>query len=129
MTPEIEIARNWHCALNSGNVDQLVALVHEDVEIGGPRGSAHGRAMMRTWFERANIRMYPTRFFYRDHIVVVEEAAQWHDADTGEKTSSTVVATIFEVHDGLITRLVRHDDLETALQAASLTEADALQME
>jgi hypothetical protein len=129
MNPEIELVRNWHMALNSCDVDKLVALVGQHVTMGGPHGLTQGAQGVREWFERASVRMYPTRFFQRDHIVVVEEAAQWRDPETGAATRSKVVATVFEINDGVLSRILRCDDLPAALAAASLSVADELPLD
>ena len=51
--PEIQTVIAWHDALNNGDVDRLVALSHPDVEVGGPRGSAHGAQTCATgWIAR-----------------------------------------------------------------------------
>jgi hypothetical protein len=129
MNPEIIIVRNWHTALNSGDVEQLIALVDQNVEIGGSRGTARGAQMVREWFSRAHVRMYPTRFFYRDNVVVVEEAAQWRAPETGEVMDNKAVATVFVIIDGLISQIARHDDLKAALAASGLNDADEMQMD
>lgn len=47
----------WHDALNAGDVERLVALSHEDVEMGGPRGPARGQIVLREWVARSGIRL------------------------------------------------------------------------
>ena len=37
-----EVVRAWHEAVNRGDADALVALCDDDIEVGGPRGSARG---------------------------------------------------------------------------------------
>ena len=58
-SPEIQTVIAWHEALNSGDVERLIALSHPEVEVGGPRGSAQGAQILREWVDRANIRWYP----------------------------------------------------------------------
>jgi hypothetical protein len=125
MTPsELHIVQDWHTALNSGDTERLVALVHPDVEVGGPRGRTSGAQVMREWTGRANVQLHPLRYFQRGQTVVVEEQGEWLAPETGQVVGNQVVATVFTVSSALITRVVRHDDLETALQVAGITPAD-----
>ena len=116
-SPEIQTVIAWHDALNSGDVERLVALSHPDVEVGGPRGSAHGAQILREWVDRANIRLEPGRTFGEADMVVVEQGAEWQTADPGH---SQTVASVFVVDDNLVTSVVRYPDLASALRAANL---------
>jgi ketosteroid isomerase-like protein len=109
----------WHEALNSGDVERLLALSHPDVEVGGPRGSAHGTRILREWMDRADIRLEPGRTFDRAGTVVVEQGAEWRSADPGNVQT---VASVFVVSDGLVTSVVRYPELASALRAADLDE-------
>jgi hypothetical protein len=129
MTSELNIVHEWHTALNNGDADQLVALVHRDVEVGGPRGTTSGRQVVREWFGRANVHLDPRRFFNRKNTVVVEELGEWLSPDTGLVINSQIVATLFVVNDGLISSIMRYADLETALKEASLGESDKVQLD
>ena len=115
--PEIQTVIAWHEALNNGDVDRLVALSHPDVEVGGPRGSAHGVQILRDWVDRANIRLEPGRTFDEADTVVVEQGAEWQSAEPGRVQT---VASVFVVSDGLVTSVVRYTDLASALRAANL---------
>ena len=105
----------WHEALNAGDLKQLLALSSEDVEVGGPRGIGRGRHLLRDWFGRAGITLVPKRLFERDAIVVVEQAATW--AAGGDEQT---VASLFEVSDGTVSRVVRYEDVPAALSAAEI---------
>jgi hypothetical protein len=63
---ETVVVQSWHDALNSGDLDRLVALMRDDVEFGGPRGSGSGAQMVRDWAERSGIHLEPTRWFQRE---------------------------------------------------------------
>jgi ketosteroid isomerase-like protein len=115
--PEIQTVIAWHEALNDGDVERLVALSHPDVEVGGPRGSAHGAQILREWVDRANIRLEPGRTFHEANTVVVEQGTQWQST---EPANIQTVASVFVVSDGLVTSVVRYPDLASALRAASL---------
>ena len=122
--PDLEAVLAWHEALNAGDAERLAALSHPDVELGGPRGPARGRQVLKDWVSRANVTLAPLRSFQSGRTVVVEEAATWRDAGTGEKTGEATVATVFTVEDGLVAALNRHESLEDALRSAGLEESD-----
>ena len=115
--PEIQTVIAWHDALNDGDVERLVVLSHPDVEVGGPRGSAHGAQILREWVDRANIRLEPGRAFGDAGTEVVEQGAEWKSAEPG---GVQTVASVFVVSDGLVTSVVRYPDLTSALRAANL---------
>lgn len=123
-TPGVEAVLAWHVTLNAGDAERLAALSHPEVEIGGPRGSARGRQVLKDWVGRANVRLEPLRAFQSGGTVVVEEAATWRDAQNGEKVGEATVATVFALDGGLVSGIFRHDDLEGALRSAGLDETD-----
>jgi ketosteroid isomerase-like protein len=114
----------WHEALNTADADRLVALSTDDVEVGGPQGSGSGGRLLRDWVARAGVRLEPGRVFARAGTVVVEERAEWRSAATGEVSGRQDVASVFEVRDGRVARVVRHADVGGALAAAGLDESD-----
>lgn len=128
-TPEVRVVLAWHEALNAGDAKRLAALSHPEVELGGPRGSARGRRVLEDWVGRANIRLEPLRSFQNGRTVVVEEAATWRDARTGETTGEATVATVFALDGGLVAGIIRHDGLEDALRSAGLDGSDEIQPE
>jgi ketosteroid isomerase-like protein len=125
--PEVAVVRAWHDALNAGDADRLVALSSEDVEVGGPRGAGTGGPLLREWVERAGIRMHIRRLFHRAGAVVAEERAEWLSAGSGAATGGQDVATVFRIRDGRVAAAIRHDDLASALRAADVDEADAVE--
>jgi hypothetical protein len=125
-TPEVEAVLAWHDALNAGDPERVASLSHPDVEVGGPRGPARGRQVLRDWVARANVRLEPLRLFRRDQTVVAEEVATWSDAGTGETIGEATVATAFELDDGLVAGVFRHDGLEEALRGADLDRSDEI---
>jgi hypothetical protein len=120
---------DWHTALNQGDLERLLALVHPEVEIGGPRGLTRGAQVMAEWVGRANVALIPLRAFQRGERVVVEERGEWRSPETGAVVGSQVVATLFVVAAGLITRVVRYDDLASALEAAGITWEDETKLD
>ena len=122
-SPEVQTVVAWHDALNAGDVERLVRLSHPEVGVGGPRGTAKGTQILREWVDRANIHLEPGRIFHEADTVVVEQAAAWTSAETGETTPAQTVASAFVVHDGVVTTVVRYPDLAEALMAVDLDQA------
>lgn len=121
---EVATVDLWHQRLNSGDIDGLMALIDPDVEVGGPRGVGRGTLLFREWFGRAAVQLMPRRMFHRASIVVVEQDATWRMLGSDPAASSQVVWSLFEVHGGMITRILRFATLTAALAAAGLDESD-----
>jgi ketosteroid isomerase-like protein len=119
---EVEAVIAWHEALNEGDVERLLALCSEDVEVGGPLGSARGSQALRDWFERAGLRLELTAFLQRSEVVVVTQEAEW-PSDTALASEPQAVASVFRVRHGVIVSVFRYDDLESALVAAGIRKA------
>ncbi|CAA9427534.1 MAG: hypothetical protein AVDCRST_MAG37-291 [uncultured Rubrobacteraceae bacterium] len=122
-TPELRTVQAWHEALNSGDADRVTALSRPNVEVGGPRGAGHGTGLLREWVSRANIRLEPRRVFQEADTMVVEQKAEWRSADTRQTTGSQTVASVFVVQENKIAKVLRYDDLASALRAANLDES------
>ena len=120
MSPEAQTVNAWHDALNSGDVERLIALSHPDVEVGGPRGRGHGAQILREWVDRANVHLKPSRTFHEADKVIVEQEAEWQTAEPGDRQT---VASVFVVRSGLVTSVVRYPDLASALRAANMDES------
>jgi ketosteroid isomerase-like protein len=120
-----EIVRAWHEAVNRGDADALVALSHDDIEVGGPRGSARGSPLLRDWLAQTGIQLEPRRWFTSPTELVVEQIAIWRFPD-GTVTDPQTIASSFAVENGLVTRSVRYDSLMEALAAAGLTFQDEI---
>jgi hypothetical protein len=120
-----ETVRAWHDAVNRGDADWLVALSDDEIEVGGPRGTARGSAVLRDWLGRAGIRLEPRRWFASPTELVVEQVATWRSAD-GAVTEPEIIASSFTVEGGRVMRTVRYGSLEEALAAAGLTLQDEI---
>ena len=120
-----QVVRAWHDAVNRVDADALVALSDDDIEIVGPRGSARGSALLRDWLGRAGIRLEPRRWFASPAALVVEQVATWRGQDGGV-TDPGVIASSFEVENGLVSRTVRYGSLTEALAATGLTLSDEI---
>ena len=121
----LEVVRAWHEAVNRGDAAALVALCHDDIEVGGPRGSARGSAVLRDWLGRAGIRLEPRRWFASPSELVVEQVATWQSADS-TVADPEFIASSFIVENGLVRRTVRYGSLDEALAATGLTLRDEL---
>jgi ketosteroid isomerase-like protein len=118
-----EVVRAWHEAVNRGDADALVALCDDDIEVGGPQGSARGRAILRDWLDRAGIQLEHRRWFASPAGLVVEQVATWRGSD-GAVTDPQIIASSFTVEGGRVMRTVRYGSLEEALAATGLTLVD-----
>ena len=119
----LEVVRAWHEAVNRGDADGLVALCHDDIEVGGPRGTARGSTVLRDWLGRAGIQLEPRRWFASPGELVVEQVASWRGPD-GAVTNPEIVASSFSVEDGRVRRTIRYGSLPEALAASGLTLLD-----
>jgi hypothetical protein len=119
----LEVVRAWHNAVNRGDVDALVALSDDDIEVGGPRGSARGHTILRDWLDRAGIQLAPVRWFASPAELVVEQVATWRGPE-GAPTDPQIIASAFTVENGRVMRTIRYGSLDEALAATGLTVVD-----
>ncbi len=118
-TGELGVVEAWQQAVNASAVARLLAASSPDIEVGGPRGSGHGHALLREWLERAGLHLRPLRWFCgAGGAVVVEQDARWSGGDPVRLASS------FRVAGGVVARFFRHDDLASALASAGLRLED-----
>ncbi|GGG15660.1 hypothetical protein GCM10007304_32180 [Rhodococcoides trifolii] len=115
-TSEIATVLAWHDALNASDVDTVLTLASDDIEVASADGASQGLAALREWASDPQVTLTPGQMYYRDGVVVVEEAV------TG---SATEAASFRVVHDH-ITSIFRHDDIETALSSTGMTTDDAV---
>ena len=124
----IQLVREWHDAVDAGDTERLGSLVTDDVEVGGPRGSAYGRDALIDWVERTGIRMEPTDWYQRGETVIVCQRASWPGED-GTPGVPQKVSSIFTFRDGRIAGIARYGDLVTAFREAGLAETDRVHVE
>ncbi len=117
-TSELATVLAWHDALNAADIDTLLSLSSDDIEIGDAHGAAQGHAALRDWARALDVKVEPGRMYVRDGVVVVEQQTV---SVTGEPGRA---ATAFRVVHDHVTSMFRHDDLEAALAATELSEAD-----
>ena len=119
----IQIVSDWHEAVNSGDTKRLAELVSDDVEIGGPRGTARGLDVLIDWVGRSRIQMAPTDWYQRGETVVVCQQATWPTED-GTPGIPQKVGSVFVIRDARIKRIARYPDLVEAFAVTGLTEID-----
>ncbi|MEJ7652664.1 MAG: nuclear transport factor 2 family protein [Chloroflexia bacterium] len=127
--PEVRIVAAWHEALNGEDVEGLVALSQPDIEMGGPRGAVRGVEVLREWQTRSGIRLEIQRIYHSADTIVVEQAAMWMAAETGETTGGETVASVFTIRDGRVAGVVRYPELRSALSAAGLDDSHETNLE
>ncbi len=119
-TSEIATVLAWHDALNTADLDTLIALSSDDIEIGDADGAAQGHGALRDWAQRSAAGIEVGQIYYHDGVVVVEERLT-SKTDPGQV--GTAASAFRVVHDH-VTSVFRHDDLAAALAATELTDED-----
>ncbi|MGH3260704.1 MAG: nuclear transport factor 2 family protein [Trebonia sp.] len=117
---EIATVLAWHDALNTADLDTLVALSSEDIEVGDAHGAGQGHDALRRWAGSVASTAEVGKMYVHDGIVVVELTIRGPDASGA---SDTAAAAFRVVHDQ-VTSVFRHRDLASALAATELTETD-----
>lgn len=120
----VQLVESWLTALNTQDIDRLLALSSAQIEVVGPRGVGHGHQLLREWLARAGLHLSTVRLFARDNRVVVAQRAVWHAPETGAVAGQAEVASRFLVVQGQVGQYARHEDLDSALGEAGLTYAD-----
>jgi ketosteroid isomerase-like protein len=123
MHDPIQLVTAWHVAVNAGDTDRLAGIVSDDVEIGGPRGTARGLDVLIDWVGRSRIQMTPTDWYQRGETVVVCQQATWPTED-GTPGIPQKVGSVFVIRDGRIERIARYPDLVEAFAETGLAETD-----
>jgi len=121
VTTPLDLIVAWHDAVRDRDLEALAALVHSDVEISGPRGSGHGADLMLEWAQNSGIGLEIESFLQRGLTFVVGQAATWPDPDAeGGRTQPVAVASVCVVHGAQISKVLRFDDVDAALEASGL---------
>ncbi|GFG76902.1 hypothetical protein MPRG_01780 [Mycobacterium paragordonae] len=119
-TSEIATVLAWHDALNSADIETLVALSSDDIEIGDAQGAVQGHDALRRWVSSLTARAELGRMYVHDGIVVVEQQI----SDRNKPFNASTTASAFRVVRDHVTSVFRHADLASALAATELTEND-----
>jgi len=121
----LAIAAGWLGAVNRQDTARVTGLSAEDIEIVGPRGSAHGRAVLTGWLARTGFTASARRWFCgAGGRVVVEQDARWTHPVTHAEQGRARVASRLVIRGETVAAYQRHDSLDAALSAAGLTAAD-----
>ncbi|MFN8476069.1 MAG: nuclear transport factor 2 family protein [Anaerolineae bacterium] len=116
----------WLEAVNSQDINRLVALSDPNTEIVGPRGSGYGHQVLRDWLSRAGLTLRTTRVFARGHTVVVAQHAVWRSVETGEMQGEADIASRFVVDSQRVAQFARYDSLDSALAETGLDQRDEI---
>jgi hypothetical protein len=119
-TSELATVLAWHDALNTSDLDTLVALSSDDIDMGEAHGAAQGHEALRSWATSRQARTELGRMYVHDGVVVVEQKVS--SPDNPEAVTNTALA--FRVVHDHVTSVFRHQDLASALAATDLTDAD-----
>src|SRR4051812_39543738 len=107
MADVLTTVQAWQQAASKPDIEHLIELSDPNIEIVGPRGSGFGHQLLRDWIARAGLQMTTLRAFVRDSLVVVEQQAVWHNVETGEKVSESVIASQFRVEKNRVIQFAR----------------------
>lgn len=122
----LALVLEWQDAANQQDSDRLAELSTPDIEVVGPRGSGHGRQLLREWLARAGLQLTAVRAFARDDVVVLAQRGVWRSVETGAATGERDLASRFRVDGQQVAQFARYDSLDLALAEAGLQEADEL---
>lgn len=94
------------------------------IEVSGPRGSGHGRQLLRDWMARAGLTLETTGAYSRGNRVVLEQRGVWRSPDSGAVTGERSLASAFRTDERRVVWFGRYDDLASALVASDLERSD-----
>lgn len=105
----------WHEAINAGDIDLALAVSAPGIVVGGPKGDAHGHAILAEWIRHAGIRLDPIAIHPVGESIIVEELAIWEgNPETSAEAAPIEVASVFTMLDGLVASVHRFDSLDEA---------------
>ena len=122
----VETVKAWEQAVSALAIDQALELSDSNIEIVGPRGSAHGLDMLKDWLSRAGLSLETRHSFADGNVVVNEQIGVWRSLETGALIDKKPVASHYKVAQGKVMYIARYDTLEKALDEAGLTRANAV---
>ena len=122
----VAVVTLWLDAADNGQIERLIELSTPDIELIGPRGSGHGRELLREWMQRAGLHLTTLRIFARDNAVVTEQHGVWRSLATGDITGELDLAARFRVVERRVGQFARYDNLDAALKEAGLGYSDEM---
>jgi ketosteroid isomerase-like protein len=120
-----ELVRSFYEAFNARDLETLASLLHEDAELVTARGPRYGRLAAREWATPVPDGELEQRVVLegvREHgpTAVALIRRQWWWRDGGGLADEEELATVFELRDGLIERMVAGIDRAAALAEAGI---------
>ncbi|PCG14322.1 MAG: nuclear transport factor 2 family protein [Sphingomonas sp.] len=110
------VIEEWHRVVNEGDVTVARTIVTDDVEVGGPRGSASGVDAFISWIESAGIHLEPVAWHpLPDAGVVVEQRASRPGGGRSAEQHPIPVVTLFKLRGDRIAGSWRFDTVREAL--------------
>jgi SnoaL-like domain len=107
-----DVLLQWHEAVNAGDIDAAVSLCSDEVAVQGPRGTGHGRDLVRSWLVRSGIRLEPQEELREaEGRFVVRELARWTAATApdGAPIEPTQTWCVFTVSGNVVTSIARYE--------------------
>lgn len=117
-SPESTI-QQWIKALNSGDIDALLAISKPDIAIAGPRGTSHGIEILRAWYMNTHLTLDVEQQLVHNDQVISVGIAHWHDTDGSELGTASTAFLMRVTTNGLVAELSRHDEGLSAALAES----------
>jgi hypothetical protein len=108
--------REWHRAVNAKDMTGARDIVTDDIEMGGPKGSARGAEAFLAWAASANINLFPVAWHpVSDERVIVEQMASWAGDPNAVAVPPVRVATVFRLRGERVESAMRFDTLRDAM--------------
>jgi ketosteroid isomerase-like protein len=120
-----ELVRAFFDAFNARDLDALVSVLAEDAELVTARGPRYGRLAAREWATpipegELEQRIVLEGVREQGDAAVALIRKQWSWRETGALAEEEELAAVFEVRDGLISRIVTGTDRAAALADAGI---------
>jgi len=97
MVPSTETVLTWLAAVNAGDTEEVLSHTAPEVMIVGPRGTAHGREVLRSWLGHSGATFTTRAVYGHGNAVVVTQRGVWRDTATGKVSGEAEVVTRFLV--------------------------------
>ena len=125
MSAAEDLVRRFYDAFNAEDLEGLVATLHPDVELVTARGPRYGHDGARVWATRVaggelEQRIALDGVRVRGERAVALVRRQWWWREEGELAEEEELASLFELRDGLIERVVTAEDRAAALASAGI---------
>ncbi|HET6625444.1 MAG TPA: nuclear transport factor 2 family protein [Nocardioidaceae bacterium] len=115
MSDSAQVLKQWHDAVNAGDIEAALACCDDNVAVAGPRGAGHGHELMRGWLTRSGIRLEPQEpLVETGGRFVVREIARWTTANApdGAPLEPTETWCVFTVAGDRVASVARYETAE-----------------